>query len=145
MILHTRFSRSLIGHSRPLCYQILIPHWAPATLLVTEVTWSLDCSVFARRYWRNLFDLFSSPYLDVSVQVVSSLKVIQQLALLFWLRGNRETRLGFPIRTPSGQSFVAANRRLSWLCTSFIGDKKQGIHCLRYLTRDPTHHIQSRI
>ena len=40
---------------------------------------------------------------------------------------------GFPIRTPPDQSFVAAPRRLSRPCTSFIGNKGQGIHCLHFL------------
>jgi hypothetical protein len=102
----TRFSRPLIGHSRPFHYQTRdlvlescnLPRLGNASLgmepygshpLVQTQGYSpeqdqrstveskdLGCSVFARRYLRNLVDLFSSPYLDVSVRAVPTTGVI---------------------------------------------------------------------
>ena len=42
----------------------------------------LASSDFARHYSRNIFDLFSSPYLDVSVRAVPFLNLLIQLRMI---------------------------------------------------------------
>ena len=68
-------------------------------------------------------DVFSSPYLDVSVPPVVSTRPI-------YSGGSAWTLLhaGSPIRKSAGQSVSAAHRSLSQLITSFIGFLCQGIH-----------------
>ena len=127
----TRFSLSVIGHSRPFHYQNK-SHIGVLQPLHHRSDKGLGFCRFARRYLGNLVDLFSSPYLDVSVRAVPLTRFNKTFFRKFiWSVYFLQSKKGFPIRTPSDQSFVAAPRRLSRLCTSFIGDEKQGIHCLR--------------
>ena len=96
LVLCTRFSRPLISHSRLFHYQIrdlTLESCNPShhrsdvkfrlfrfrSPLLTESHMPKAC----------ILDLFSSPYLDVSVRVVSTLKVIHQLALTFWPQGDQ--------------------------------------------------------
>ena len=68
----------------------------------------LGSSAFARRYLRNLFDFFSSAYLDVSVQLVPSSQPMYSAMsdqTLLWP--------GFPIRISPDQHFCAAPRSVS--------------------------------
>ena len=64
-------------------------------------------------------DVFSSPYLDVSVQAVP---------LIYLFYSVYDTlKVGFPIRKSPDRSSFAAPRSLSQLITSFIGSWCQGI------------------
>ena len=64
-------------------------------------------------------DVFSSPYLDVSVQAVP---------LIYLFDSVYDTlKVGFPIRKSPDHSSFAAPRSLSQLITSFIGSWCQGI------------------
>ncbi len=110
-----------------------VPYWAPATPFSCKHEKSLDCYHFARRYLGNLVDLYSSSYLDVSVRTVPTLACITFLTEHILRLSTLQSRVGFPIRTPLDQSFVAAPQRLSRPCTSFFGKESQGIHCLRSL------------
>ena len=113
----------------------LIPHWDPTTpvqifLRKFARVWALPLSLSATNGIIIIFS--SSPYLDVSVQVVSS------TAAIFWPKSKTLLRShqvwpwwGFPIRTPPGYRLLASNRRLSRPTTSFFGNLCQGIHCLR--------------
>ncbi len=66
----TRLSLSLVALSRAFSYYPPIPCYGPTTL--QPCGRSLASSLFARRYWGNHWIiLFSSPYLDVSVQGVA--------------------------------------------------------------------------
>lgn len=71
-----------------------------------ELLHGLACLHFARRYLGDLFDFFSSPYLDVSVQVVpiSNLWIGLEIP---------HKGVGCPIRRSTGQSLLTANRRVS--------------------------------
>ena len=68
----------------------------------------LGFSAFARRYLQNLFDFFSSGYLDVSVHRVPSTQTMNSSVghktLLSW---------GFPIRIRLDQRFCAAPQAVS--------------------------------
>src|SRR5579862_2225299 len=70
----------------------------------------LGFSAFARRYLQNLFDFFSSGYLDVSVHRVPSIQTMNSSVghktLLSW---------GFPIRIRLDQRFCAAPQAVSSL------------------------------
>ena len=64
-------------------------------------------------------DVFSSPYLDVSVQAVP---------LIYLFYSVYDTlKVGFPIRKSPDRSSFAAPRSLSQLITSFVGSWCQGI------------------
>ena len=88
---------------------LLLPVWpAPLSLATTQ-----GISV----------DVFSSPYLDVSVQAVP-------LISLFCSEYDVQRSLctDFSIRKSAGQSSLTAHRSLSQLTTSFFGSQCQGIH-----------------
>ena len=78
------------------------------------------------------FDFFSSGYLDVSVPRVR----LHTLCIQIWI----SLRIGFPIRTSSDQSFIAAPRRLSQRSTSFIAVLCQGILQVLFKTLDTSTH-----
>ena len=65
------------------------------------------------------FDVFSSPYLDVSVQAVPLIHLYIQCMI--------PLQVGFPIRKSPDQCLFAAPRSLSQLITSFVGSWCQGI------------------
>jgi hypothetical protein len=69
LITHTGLSPCIVCLSRqlPILIDVIIEVLQPQTRLDVS---GLGLSRFARRYSGNLFDFFSSPYLDVSVQVV---------------------------------------------------------------------------
>ena len=69
LITHTGLSPYFVCLSRqlPILIDVIIEVLQPQTRLNVS---GLGLSRFARRYSGNLFDFFSSPYLDVSVQVV---------------------------------------------------------------------------
>ena len=63
--------RDLTRHLSLVTRHILEENSGGPTTLISKLM-SLGWSAFARRYLRNLFDFFSSAYLDVSVQQVPS-------------------------------------------------------------------------
>ena len=68
-------------------------------------------------------DVFSSPYLDVSVQAVPLIYLFDSVYdAWIWLHAD------FSIRKSAGRSSLTAHRSLSQLTTSFIGSQCQGIH-----------------
>ena len=71
-------------------------------------------------------DVFSSPYLDVSVQAVPLIHLWIQCMM------HDLHRADFSIRKSAGQSSLTAHRSLSQLTTSFIGSQCQGIHPALY-------------
>ena len=75
---------------------------------------ALGWSLFARRYSGNLFDFFSSGYLDVSVPRVNALRYCFTIP-------------GCPIRTSTDQWLFAPPRSFSQLITSFIVSESLGI------------------
>ena len=77
----------------------------------------LGYSLFARHYSGNLFDFFSSTYLDVSVQWVGFLADDMSSTCRVVSFGN----LRF-------ERLFAPNRSLSQLSTSFIASESLGIH-----------------
>ena len=83
----------------------------------------LGSSAFARRYWRNHYCFL---FLEV-LRWFTSLRCLPTP-----MDSARDTpvlaRVGFPIRTPPGQSLFAAHRGLSQLTASFIDFWRQGIH-----------------
>ena len=117
---NTRLSRSLATYSKVFFYshQYYIGVLQPPG---KTGVWALSVSLIA--YSGDLGDLFSSGYLDISVPQLTPPINRSNAAL---------TALGYPIRTPPDQSFVAAPRRLSRPCASFFGIHCQGIHCLHY-------------
>ena len=62
-ISHTGLSPSMVSYSKLFCY---IKHQI-SSALQPRAELGLDFSLFARRYLGNLYDFFSSGYLDVSV------------------------------------------------------------------------------
>ena len=68
-------------------------------------------------------DVFSSPYLDVSVQAVPLIYLFDSVYDVWKL-----LHTDFSIRKSAGQSSLTAHRSLSQLTTSFIGSQCQGIH-----------------
>lgn len=110
-----------------------IPHWAPTTPSQSrriEMVWANPLSLSATD--GISFDLYSSPYLDVSVRVVSFRILINYPKVICWDTNTlRWIRVGFPIRTPPDRRIVTPPRRLSQPCASFFGNLYQGIHCLR--------------
>ena len=68
-------------------------------------------------------DFFSSPYLDVSVQAVSSVS----LCLRFYGTVTGLILPGFPIRKSTDQSLLSAPRGISLIAASFVGSWCQGI------------------
>ena len=89
----------------------------------------LDCSLFARHYWGNLVDFFSSWYCDVSLPMVASLMPIPGPGgPVFAMGFPGVSRDGFPIRIPADRKMFAPPRRFSQLAASFFGFWCQGIH-----------------
>ena len=78
------------------------------------------------------FDFFSSGYWDVSIPRVCFATLCIQIAIPFLV--------GFPIRTSSDQSFIAAPRRISQRSTSFIAVQCQGILQVLFKTLDTITH-----
>ena len=68
-------------------------------------------------------DVFSSPYLDVSVQAVPLIYLFDSVYDVWKL-----LHTDFSIRKSAGQSSLTAHRSLSQLTTSFFGSQCQGIH-----------------
>ena len=59
----------MASHSRVFCYQFFP---TSSALQPPDLHRGLGCFPFARRYLGNLNDFFSSAYLDVSVQLLTS-------------------------------------------------------------------------
>ena len=101
-------------------FQIILFHFLKIILVLQPLNTKylgLGYSRFARHYSGNLFDFFSSAYLDVSVQRVGLLS--DNMSSTCWVVpfGNlRVKRLFAPIRS------------LSQLSTSFIASESLGIH-----------------
>ncbi len=89
--------------------RLLSPVWPPPRSLATTKGISVD--------------VFSSPYLDVSVQAVPLIYLFDSVYDARSLH-----RADFSIRKSAGQSSLTAHRSLSQLTTSFIGSQCQGIH-----------------
>ena len=87
----------------------LPPVWPPPRSLATTKGISVD--------------VFSSPYLDVSVQAVPLIYLFDSVYDARSLH-----RADFSIRKSAGQSSLTAHRSLSQLTTSFFGSQCQGIH-----------------
>ena len=68
-------------------------------------------------------DVFSSPYLDVSVQAVPLIYLFDSVYDV-----QKLLCTDFSIRKSAGRSSLTAHRSLSQLTTSFIGSQCQGIH-----------------
>ena len=68
-------------------------------------------------------DVFSSPYLDVSVQAVPLIYLFDSVYDV-----QKLLCTDFSIRKSAGQSSLTAHRSLSQLTTSFFGSQCQGIH-----------------
>ena len=66
-------------------------------------------------------DVFSSPYLDVSVQAVPRVRLFDSTHAAGDARCWRFAPAGFPIRKSPDQCLFAAPRSLSQLVTSFFG------------------------
>lgn len=122
-ILNTWLSHSLAIHSRMFFYRdapdVRLPQPQQSWFRLIPFRSSLTQGIS--------YDFSSSTYLDISVQCVPflSLKV----------RDNSvQPELGYPIRTPPDQSFLAAPRRLSWPGTSFFGVYCLGIHAVHEFT-----------
>ena len=73
-------------------------------------------------------DVFSCPYLDVSVHRVSS-SCAMDLRMGTWTL----LHVGSPIRKSADQRLFAPSRSLSQLVTSFIGSCCQGIHLMLFI------------
>ena len=68
-------------------------------------------------------DFFSSPYLDVSVQAVTSVR----LYLRFYRTVTGLIQPGFPIRKSTDRRLLSTPRGLSQIAASFVGSWCQGI------------------
>ena len=68
-------------------------------------------------------DVFSSPYLDVSVQAVPLIYLFDSVYDV-----QKLLCTDFSIRKSAGQSLLTTHRSLSQLTTSFFGSQCQGIH-----------------
>ena len=68
-------------------------------------------------------DVFSSPYLDVSVQAVPLIYLFDSVYDV-----QKLLCTDFSIRKSAGQSSLTTHRSLSQLTTSFFGSQCQGIH-----------------
>ncbi len=103
-ISHTRLSLSLVGNSMPFCYFNHSHNWSPATPHQTPcgASWGLGFCRFAHRYLGNLVDFSSSPYLDVSVQVVSTPHSINSPKANCFARGSPIKSEGFPHSDTAG-------------------------------------------
>ena len=89
--------------------RLLSPVWPPPRSLATTKGISVD--------------VFSSPYLDVSVQAVPLIYLFDSV-----YDARSLLRADFSIRKSAGQSSLTAHRSLSQLTTSFFGSQCQGIH-----------------
>src|SRR5574344_1277002 len=72
-------------------------------------------------------DLFSSPYLDVSVQAVPLIHLLIQCMI------HELLHVDFSIRKSADQWIFAPPRSLSQLITSFVGSQCQGIRPALFL------------
>ena len=70
----------------------------------------LASSDFARHYSRNIFDLFSSPYLDVSVRAVPLLNLLIQLRII------TSSVTGFPHSEIHGSKVISTS---PWLIAGY--------------------------
>ena len=82
----------------------------------------LGWPLFAHHYWGDLFDFFSSGYLDVSVH---------RVPLLYGVTGLHPW--GCPIQISADQGLLAAPRGVSPLAASFVGCKCLGIRRMPFL------------
>ena len=73
-------------------------------------------------------DVFSSPYLDVSVQAVPSVCLCIQHTVT-----GLDPLPGFPIRISTDHSLLSAPRGFSQIAASFIGSQCQGIPLALFL------------
>ncbi len=122
---YTGLSPTTVELSRSF-YLFLLSLWPSPRSLVTTSGVSID--------------FYSFRYLDISVPWVAFFcpilfgqKILHKMTHLFFLPSKREEvkwviEVGFPIRTPSDQSILAAPRGLSQPITSFIVCIRQGIH-----------------
>ena len=89
-------------------------------------------------------DVFSSPYLDVSVQAVPLIYLFDSVYDV-----QKLLCTDFSIRKSAGQSLLTTHRSLSQLTTSFFGSQCQGIHPALFfalpfaLQNDVTHSADS--
>ena len=95
-------------------YAVLTPD------VLLPLVWPLPRSL-ATTYGISV-DVFSSPYLDVSVQAVPSIYLFCSVYGTWTL-----LHVGFPIRKSADQSVFATPRSLSQLVASFFGSQCQGI------------------
>ncbi len=125
-ISRTRLSRSLVCYSEQFCYLYLItyckPYNPPTCVRVQAVPLSLAATNGIS------IDFFSSPYLDVSVRMVSSMLLSRSYDRLYSTVSISRQR-GCPIRKPPDRRSMAPPRRISLPYTSFLGTNTQGIHC----------------
>ena len=89
--------------------RLLSPVWPPPRSLATTKGISVD--------------VFSSPYLDVSVQAVPLIYLFDSVYDV-----QKLLCTDFSIRKSAGQSSLTTHRSLSQLTTSFFGSQCQGIH-----------------
>ena len=107
----------LLSHTIQLTLLLLITVRTPRIFLLS--VWPAPRSL-ATTYGIS-FDVFSSPYLDVSVQAVPYI----YLCIQYMLTGLHQP--GCPIRKSTGQSLLSTNRGLSQIAASFVGSWCQGI------------------
>ena len=111
--------------------RLYVPHNTSDTRLARfNVSEGLDCSAFARHYWRNRWFTFSSyGYWDISLPRVGSLAPMNSARSCETLLS-----LGCPIRKSPGHRLFPPIRRLSQVITSFVAFWCQGIHRMLLIT-----------
>ena len=114
----------MLSHTFRLNFRVPLIVRTPQTLLLA--VWPLSLSLATTQ--EISVDVFSSPYLDVSVQAVPFLT-------LFGSRKDTQACpcVGFPIRISTDQCVFAAPRGFSQLIASFIGSWCQGIPLVLFL------------
>jgi hypothetical protein len=123
-ISNTRLSLSVALYSEGFFYRYFITYCWPYNPRLAS---GLGCSVFARRYLRNLYwfifltllRCFSSD--GILHIAIPTLRSSLQYSIPYGM--------GCPIRKPSDWWIITPPRRISLLYTSFFGMNAQGIRC----------------
>jgi len=117
----TTHSSQFTFHKSSACRQSLLLDSGGPTTLISKLI-SLGWSAFARRYLRNLFDFFSSGYLDVSVHQVPSTQPMYSA-----MSNEALTLVGFPHSDTSGSTLLCSSPERFAAYASFIGSLSLGI------------------